>query len=294
MTYITFKEHLTLLEARKEGGVYTEKQVKGVLERVTIALEGTESANMTKVAKRYARLEVSLKAMKEKHEKLNEQLKETVQGLFDAEDVVLTRVVETAQFTLTMAKEIKKTEPTKSVDYEKIAAELAKLIPAELQEKIDEITKQYTNLIPPKDPVKKLSVSKEVVKEGIFDSVVKLKNWAMSMLKKATSWAAGYDSKLNNLKKQAGMKITEGIHPALVQAKLRHDGKLKATTPKELLKALDQSSLPQRDVNAVKELLSSNPSMKRISVSDLRQICQMADLDEYEVFNLAHMDIDAE
>lgn len=205
MTYITFKEHLTLLEARKEGGVYTEKQVKGVLERVTIALEGTESANMTKVAKRYARLEVSLKAMKEKHEKLNEQLKETVQGLFDAEDVVLTRVVETAQFTLTMAKEIKKTEPTKSIDYEKIAAELAKLIPAELQEKIDEITKQYTNLIPPKDPVKKLSVSKEVVKEGIFDSVVKLKTWAMSMLKKATSWAAGYDSKLNALKKQAGV-----------------------------------------------------------------------------------------
>jgi len=207
MEHLTFKEHLVLQEARKADGVYTEKQAKGVLERVTIALAGSESANMTKLAKRYARLEVSLKAMKEKHEEMNNLLKETVQGLFDAEDIVLTRVVETAQFTLTMAKEIQKTEPTKSVDYEKIAGELAKLIPDELQAKIDEITKQYTTLIPPKPPVKKLSVSKEVVKEGIFDNVTKLKNWAARMLKQFSSWASGYDSKLNALKKKAGVKL---------------------------------------------------------------------------------------
>jgi hypothetical protein len=129
MDHLTFKEHLTLLEARKASGVkYSEKQVKGVLDKVTATLSGTDSASMTKLARRYARLEASMKKMKEEHEALNTRLKGDVQGYFEAEDVVLTRVVETAQFTLTMAKEIKK-EGTKTVDYEKIIAALSVLVP---------------------------------------------------------------------------------------------------------------------------------------------------------------------
>lgn len=193
---------LELNEARQKGVTYTEKKVKNVVDKVTATLSGTQSASMTKLAKRYARLEASMKAMKEKHDELNARLKEDVQGLFDAEDVVLTRVVETAQFTLTMAKEIKKTEGSVSVDYEKIIAALSVLIPDELQHKIDQITEKYTTIIPPKDPVKRLSVSKEVVKEGLLDTI---KNKAMALYRAMTSWATRYDKKLNNLKKQAGI-----------------------------------------------------------------------------------------
>ena len=207
-TMTTFKEHLeilNLLEARQPGVKYTEKHVKNVLERVTATLSGNDSAVMTKLAKRYARLEASIAAMEEKHKELNTQLKGNVQGLFDAQDVVLTRVVETAQFTLTMAKEIKKTESTSTVDYKSIAAKLAELIPAELQSKIEEITAEYTKIVPPKDPVQKLSVSKEVAKlnEGFLET---LKNKAIRLLKSLTSWASKFDSKLDSLKLQLKVK----------------------------------------------------------------------------------------
>jgi hypothetical protein len=200
MNHLTFKEHLTLLEARKEGVKYTETQVKKVLDKVTATLSGNESASMTKLAKRYARLEVSMKAMKEKHTELNAQLKGDVQGYFDAEDVVLTRVVETAQFTLTMAKEKPKTEGTKEVDYEAVIAALSALVSEELQGRVDSIIEKYTKTVPPKAPPQKLSVSKEVVKEGILDR-------AASFLKSIMSWASRFDSKLEALKKKAGLAL---------------------------------------------------------------------------------------
>jgi len=198
MTHPTFKEHLTLLEARKPGTKYTEKQVKGVLDKVTATLKGTEAANMTKLAKRYARLEASMKAMKEKHDELNQRLKGDVQDYFEAEEVVLTRVVETAQFTLTLAKEIQKKEGSTEIDYTSIIAALSVLIPDELQSKIDQITEKYTKIVPPKAPIKRLSVSKEVVTEGILER-------AKSFLKSIFSWATRFDSKLDKLKRQAGI-----------------------------------------------------------------------------------------
>lgn len=201
MKHLSFKEHLSLFEARKSGLKYTEKQVKGAIDRVTVALSGTESANMTKLAKRYARLEVSLKAMKEKHDELNIRLKGDVQELFDAEDVVLTRVVETAQFTLTMAKEVQK-DPTQEVDYTSIIAALSALIPSELQSRVDEITAKYTKIVPPKAPIKRLSVSKEVVKEGVLGD---LTNFIKSFVKSIHSWATRYDAKLEALKRKAGL-----------------------------------------------------------------------------------------
>lgn len=199
MKHLTFKEHLFLTEARSPDAKYTEKQAKGVLDRVTATLKGSDAANMTKLAKRYARLEASMAAMKEKHAELNARLKEDVADLFNAEDVVLTRVVETAQFTLTMAKEIQKTEGSKEVDYASIIAALSALISEELQPRVEQIIEKYTKTIPPKPPIKKLSVSKEITNEGLLDTI---KRMAASFLKSIKSWASRFDSKLLKLKQQ--------------------------------------------------------------------------------------------
>lgn len=197
--HLSFKEHLLLSEARRPDLKYTQKEVKGKIDRVSTELSGVESANMTKLAKRYARLEVSLKALKEKHDELNTQLKGQVQELFDAEDVVLTRVVETAQFTLTMAKEIKKPD-TQEKDYEAIITALSALISDELQPQVEKIIDKFTKVVPAKEPIKRLSVSKEVVKEGVWDSIVSV---AKSFLRAMTAWATRYDNKLDVLKKKA-------------------------------------------------------------------------------------------
>lgn len=197
MSHLTFKEHLFLYEARQAGVKYTEKQVKGALDRVTATLAGSDAANMTKLAKRYARLEASMAAMKEKHAELNTRLKDEVADLFEAEEVVLTRVVETAQFTLTMAKEIKK-DDTQEIDYASIVTALSALISDDLQPAVDRIVQKFTKVVPAKPAIKRLSVSKEVVKEGILDTIA-------SFLKSMVSWAARYDSKLDRLKEKAGV-----------------------------------------------------------------------------------------
>ena len=204
MSHLTFKEHLFLYEERRKDLKYTEKQVKGVLDRVSVALAGTDAANMTKMAKRYARLEVSLKALKEKHDELNGKLKDEVSGLFNAEDILLTRVAETAQFTLTLAKQIKK-GPTDEVDYKSIIAALTALISDELQPKVDMIIEKYTTSVAAREPAARLSVSKEVVKEGFFDFTTKLKKMAETLYNSLVSWASRYDSKLDRLKEKSGV-----------------------------------------------------------------------------------------
>lgn len=281
MTHPTFKEHLSLLEARSEGVKYTEKQVKNVLDKVTATLSSHEAGVMTKLAKRYARLEASMKAMKIKHEELNARLKGDVQGYFDAEDVVLTRVVETAQFTLTMAKEIKKTTPTTSIDYAAIAEALAELIPDELQSKVDEIAAKYTTIVPPKDPVSKLSVSKEVVKEGILER-------AASFFKSIMSWASRFDSKLDKLKKKAGM-VNEGNTIAYYDEKNRQR-KENALTASNVVKKLNASGLPQAIVNDFKT--AAKEFTGELTKADIKDICKKAKIsssDSSEILDILEL-----
>lgn len=189
-----------VMEARRPNLPYSEKMVKNKLDRVIVTLEGTESAALSRVAKRYVRLEKSMEAMKKQRDEMNERLKEEVAGLFDSEDAVVTRVVETVSFTLTLAKEIQKVEPTVKRDYEAIANELAKLIPEELQSKVDEITQLYTTIIPPKPPVKRISVAP--ISEGVITTVKAAIRAMASKLREFLRWGAKYDAQLEGLKTQ--------------------------------------------------------------------------------------------
>lgn len=187
-------------EARNPKLKYTDKVVKDKLERVTVALESTDSAAMSRLAKRYVRLDASLKAMQEKRNELNSHLKETVEGMFDAEDAVVTRVVETVSFSLVMAKEVAKDIPASSkVDYEKLAGELAKLIPAELQDKVQELTKLYTKIIPASTKPGVKSISVTPLEEGVGTTLKSLIKSLVNGVKQFTRWATGYDKKLGAL-----------------------------------------------------------------------------------------------
>ena len=205
---LTLKEHLLITEAdenrkRRADLTYTEKRVKNELDRVTVELSGSESGVLTKLSGRYDRLDKAIKLMGEKKNELNADIKSRVEDLFSAEDVVLTRVIETVSFTMTVSKRLKKADDKKVVDYEAIATELAKLIPEELQAKVEEITAAYTKLIPQEVKSPGLSV-KAKVNEGLLTD---LKDGVVSMVKRAiksiTSWAIKYDKKLLALKKIA-------------------------------------------------------------------------------------------
>ena len=203
----TFKETIILAEARNPDLKYSEKVVKNKIDRVTVELAGNPSGVMSRLTSRYDRLDKAIKTMSVKRNEMNEQIKETVTDLFNAEDIVLTRVVETVSFTLTLSKLVKSAEqnPKIVVNYEEIAKELAKLIPEELQAKVEEITKMYTevSIAADKSPALRIkNKNDEKLDEGIIDSIRGLANKVIKWVKRTASWAAKYDKKLSALKAQ--------------------------------------------------------------------------------------------
>lgn len=192
-----------LAEARQANWKYTEKRVKGALDKVTLELEGSDSGAMTRLAKRYERLDKSAKLLKEKRDELNAAVKEVGDRIFDAEDALATRIIDTVSYTvmLTAAEKAETKKPKEEIDFASAYAELARLVP-ELTAKADEIRAKYTTMIPPKDTPTALRV-KAKVQEGLLDMVKARWTDFMDMIR---SWGRSYDSKLNALKAKYPVK----------------------------------------------------------------------------------------
>jgi len=192
-----------LFEERQSGWSYVEKRVKGALQKVTVALQGNDSGAMTRLTKRYERLDKSAKLLKEKRDQLNAQIKDIGDRVFDAEDALATRIIETIQYTimLTAAEKAETKSPTKKIDYEAAFHELAKLVP-ELTKAADEIREKYTELIPAKDTPTALKV-KSKVEESLAQIVQSTMTKFVTWIK---SWGADYDTKLNAIKKKYPVK----------------------------------------------------------------------------------------
>ncbi len=186
-----------LKEDRQSDLKYTEKRVKDILDRVTVELAGNQSGVMTKLTTRYSRLDKSAKLLAARREELNEKMKDSAEALFDATDAVLTRVVDTVSYTITLSKAEKAADkkPKSATDFEAIVKELSGMVP-ELEEKIKELTAKYTALIPAKDTPVALRV-KSKLEEGILSDAWKsIKSFSKGIM----SWASGYDKRLAKLK----------------------------------------------------------------------------------------------
>lgn len=189
-----------LLEDRRSDLNYKEKLVKGQIDRVTVELEAHESGVMTKLASRYFSIDKTIKKLMEVKDKMNAGVKERAEALFNAEDIVLTRVVETVSFGLTLSKQMQVAESTvERVNYEKIAKELMALISEDLKPQVDAIIKEATTktVIPASTKSPGLRITPK--NEGfVGDAVNKFKELVLRF----KSWAKGYDKKLNELKRK--------------------------------------------------------------------------------------------
>jgi predicted nucleic acid-binding Zn-ribbon protein len=200
-----------LFEARDKDLTYREERfrsgrLKGQIQKVILALEGNNSGAMTRLANRYHRLDRSAKLLKEKRDELNAQIKGIGDRVFDAEDALVTRVIETITCTvmLTAGEKAETKQPTQKVDYESAWKELLKMVP-ELTEQMDElrerlvaeaakIEKKHTETIPPKDTPTALKVTRAAsLEEGIMSTLA-------SWYKGFTTWLKSYDKRLAKLK----------------------------------------------------------------------------------------------
>jgi hypothetical protein len=180
---------------------YIEKKVKDRLDKVTLVLSGSHSATATRLARRYDRLDKTAKMLKEKRDELNMKVKGLGDSLFDAEDELVTRIIDTVSYTITLsaAERAEHKQPTKKVDFEAAFKALSELVP-ELQQKAEEILNQYTAMVPPTDTPTRLRVKpKTEVSEGIMST---LKSAISSFISKIKSWGKSYDKKLDDIKEK--------------------------------------------------------------------------------------------
>lgn len=187
-----------ILEARNPNLTYTQKEVSGKLDRVIVELSGRDSEKFTKLAKSFKRTKTQIERLVKVQDALNAEVKKEAIDLFDAQDEVMTRVVNTVSLGITISKkpEVKDTIKT---DWEQVAKGIMALTP-ELDDKIKELIEQFTTV--------KAGVPKDVslrvdIKEGVIsDAFGKLLGKLKSFLNSIKSWGSSYDSKLEKLKSQ--------------------------------------------------------------------------------------------
>jgi uncharacterized protein YdcH (DUF465 family) len=186
------KELIQLQEgARRKDLEYKEKKVKNILDKVIVDIKGKESAKFTRLAKAYKEVKDEMDALETIRESLNDEIKEEALELFNAEDEVLTRVIETVSLTVQLSKRGFTTKT--DVNYEKIITDISALVPA-LKDKITEIVAACTNVTKtPRSPALTVKVN-----EGVIGSITSFaKKFMMNVLK----WCKGYDAKLDKVRK---------------------------------------------------------------------------------------------
>lgn len=200
------KQLFNILTEQEEAGrraefKYIEKKVKDRLDKVTLVLSGSHSSAATRLARRYDRLDKTAKLLKEKRDELNAKVKGLGDSLFDAEDELITRVIDTVSYTITLsaAEKAEYKQPTKKIDFEAAYKALSELVP-ELQQKAEEILNQYTALVPPTDTPTRLRVkSKTEVTEGLLTTI---KTAVSGFISKIKSWGKSYGKKLDDIKEK--------------------------------------------------------------------------------------------
>jgi len=183
-----FRKLINLFEERDPSIAYQDSD-KG--DKVVALLQSYNSQVYTKLAQKIQRMTQLEAEVKQLKEEVKQAARENVADLFDAEDIVRTRVVETISFVFVLSKDPKETVTPK---YKEILSELEAHLTPELIKVLEELKKQMVT-VTQKQP----SLSVSPISEGIVGNIfAKLKNLVMG-------WAQRYDQKLDQLKMQAGV-----------------------------------------------------------------------------------------
>ena len=185
-------DKLTILTESREDhpeADYTDEKTKVIAE-----LRSHKSAVYTKLADRLESIERMEAQIKEYKLEMKAMTREHVSDLFDAEDAVKTRVVDTVSFIITLSKP---PTPTTSYQYAKVLAELANHLTPELLIVLNDLKEKFKSESQ-KEP--NISVARKEVKESVGD---KLQQYFAKFKHFILRWAHGYDRRLNLLKKYA-------------------------------------------------------------------------------------------
>jgi hypothetical protein len=194
----TLRELLQITEARDPKLVYDEKPVNkkvgAAIDKVTLALSGNQSGKFTKVSREFSRLKTAAEKLSERQNKLNAYIKDEALALFDAEDEIYSRIIETVSMTISISK--KTVTTSNNTDFEKVIEGLLVLVP-DLKSQIEELIKVNTTI----KTAERSPALRVTVKEGLdFKAFKALIKTTFSGIK---SWARSFDRKLSKLQQLA-------------------------------------------------------------------------------------------
>lgn len=161
--------------------------------KVVANLKSYDSARYTKLGRNLLQIEQLEKDIKALKAETKEEARQLVAGLFAAEDIVKTRVVETVSFTFELTKN---PAPTETFKYAKILEELQDHLTPELITVLEALKSKHRSEVT-KSPA--LKARDKAVTEGVGDS---LKGFFNKLLNWVKGWAVRYDSQLDALKAQ--------------------------------------------------------------------------------------------
>jgi len=173
------RKYINLFEQRDSEVEYTIEPGK-----VVAQLRSRQSESYTKLAKKVERINSLTEELKQLRSEVKQETREQLAGLFDAEDAVNTRVVETLSFIFTLSKDPK---PTVTPKYKDILTELEKQLTPELITVLEGLKKNMVT-VTQKEPSLKISP----IEENAMPADAKIANFV-------DSWAQSYDRKLDRL-----------------------------------------------------------------------------------------------
>ena len=162
--------------------------------KVIAFLHGRHSEEYTKLANKLEEisdLEAEIKRLKAE---MKDEVKEKISDLFEAEDVIYTRVVETVSVIFTMSKDPK---PTRSVAYAKVFDAFTEHLTPELIEMLESLKEQYTSQPRQRPPSLKFTRKDEF----LDTNMMMIRNAVANFKRRIINWAKGYDKKLSNVKR---------------------------------------------------------------------------------------------
>lgn len=180
------RQLINIVEGRLPDVDYEETANK-----VIASLKSYESQSYTKLAQKIEKINELSKEINTLKAEVKQETRERIAGIFDAEDVVNTRVVETIQFIFTLSKD---PAATVSPKYKDILSALEKQLTPELIVVLNQL-KETMVTVTQKEPSLKLT-QKENVGQPIDQQILQL----------ATQWGAKYDKQLDALEQSANIR----------------------------------------------------------------------------------------
>lgn len=189
---------------------YSAVGKKDEVDKVIAVLRGGKSAEYTRMGTNFNKIKQLEAEIANLREEMDADLRAAVAGVFNPEDAVYTRVIETASFVFEISKDPKAAE---TVQYSKVLAELATQLTPDLVTALEVIKAKYTTQQKAKPAAiksvtdKRVKPKEESIQEGVLEEgwIEQFKAAWTGFVNKVKGWCSRYDQRLAALKAQVGV-----------------------------------------------------------------------------------------